>query len=855
MATILRRALIGLVGAVVALALVAGYLSAIWLPQAARRALPQTGGELTLVGLDGPVDVYRDSMGIPHIYADTPHDLFMAQGFVHAQDRFWQMDFWRHLGSGRLAEMFGEDQAETDALIRTLGWVQVAEQEYAQLPPDKQAILDAYAEGVNAYIASREPADLSLEYTILTSLLNRGYQIEPWTPVQSLTWGKVMAWDLGGNLDLEIERTVLLKSFSPEQLDELFPAYPADNPRIVQQSGATTAGAPSNAPDLPLPVAEVERTAARLAGLNAVLNRSAAGIGSNSWVVSGELTASGKPMLANDPHLGIQMPSIWYQVNLHCRSRGERCPFDVGGFSFAGVPGIIIGHNNRIAWGYTDIGPDVMDLYILRLNPDNPNQYEFNGAWLDFERRSERIHVAGGDPLALEVRVSRFGPVISSAYEPLLDDAAAEDEEEAAVPFRDQAGIELPERYALALRWTALEPGSLFAPMWDFNKAQNWDEFRAAARAFTVPAQNLIYADVDGNIGYQMPGHIPIRRRGDGRQPVPGWTDEYDWAGYIPFEQLPSMLNPPSGYIVTANNQITPDDYPYLISTDWDYGFRARRIVELIEQAPEKIDVAYFQQMQGDGLNLNAEALLPALAGVAARFSGENQAAAYELLQQWDRQDTADSQATAIFESFWRNLLMATFTDELPEASWPAGDSRWIVVMRALLQQPDSPWWDDKATAGAVETRDDLLLRAFAETVATMEQEYGKDPAGWPVWGDLHSATFRNATLGDSGIGPVEDLFNRGPFPVGGGESLVNSTSWTASESFEVDELPSMRMIVDLSDLNGAAAINTTGQSGHTASPHYSDMIELWRTNQYYPMLWSEQAIAGGAEAHLRLMP
>lgn len=281
---------------------------------------------------------------------------------------------------------------------------------------------------------------------------------------------------------------------------------------------------------------------------------------------------------------------------------------------------------------------------------------------------------------------------------------------------------------------------------------------------------------------------------------------------------------------------------------------KADRLVE-IEQAPRPIDMAWFQQMQGDGLNLNAETLLPALAGVAAKLTGQNQAVAFELLQQWDRQDTAASQATAIFESFWRNLLMATFTDELPTSSWPAGDSRWYVVIRTLLQEPDSPWWDDTTTAEVIESRDDMLLRAFAATIETMEQEYGKDPASWPQWGDLHSATFRNATLGDSGIAPVENLFNRGPFPVGGGESLVNATSWTASESFEVDELPSMRMIVDLSDLNGSASVNTTGQSGHAASPHYDDMIELWRTNQYYPMLWREQAIASGAEAHLRLAP
>ncbi len=856
MSNTLRRVLTAILSIVIVFGLLAGYLNFIWVPQTAQKSFPQTDGEISLPGVDGPIDIYRDSMGIPHIYATTLHDLFMAQGYVHAQDRFWQMDFWRHIGSGRLSEMFGKSQVKTDSFLRTLGWRQLAEQEYEMLSPESRAILDAYTEGVNAYISEREPVELSLEYAILTGLLNRQYTIEPWTPIHSLTWAKAMAWDLRGNMGAEIERAILLKTFSPEQVDELFPPYPADHPRIVPELVTSSMlNVATSKHDVVQPstfgISTLEQAASNLALLDPLLGPSGAGIGSNSWAVSGELTATGLPLLANDPHLGIQMPSIWYQIGLHCRPKAEACPFSVGGFSFAGVPGVVIGHNDRIAWGFTNTGPDVMDLYVLKVNPANPNQYEFNGAWVDFETRIETIQVAGGQSVEARVRISRFGPVISDTYGPLRDNF---EPEEQATPFAARAGIELPETYAIALRWTALEPGSVFEAIWGFNKAQNWDEFRAAGRNFVVPAQNLLYADVEGNIGYQMPGLIPIRKNGDGRTPVPGWTDEYEWTGYIPFEELPSTFNPPSGYIVTANNQVPPDDYPYLVTTDWDYGFRAARIVEMIENAPGKIDIAYIKKMQGDNRNLNAASLVPALAALQPRFEKENEAIAFDMLQNWNYRNDMDSQAAALFEWFWWNLTLQLF-DELPQAQQPEGGSRWYEVTRRLLQQPNSPWWDNQTTLDKVETRDDILLRAFTQSVAQIEEDYGKNPAKWPAWGDLHASTFRNATLGQSGIAPIENLFNRGPFATAGGEGIVNATGWTIGQSFQTDWLPSMRMIVDLSNLENSLTVHTTGQSGHAYHPHYIDMADLWRNIQYYPMLWSEQSITGSAASHLRLIP
>ena len=599
--------------------------------------------------------------------------------------------------------------------------------------------------------------------------------------------------------------------------------------------------------DFRLSTLDFRPVARNLALLESVLGPSGAGIGSNSWAVSGSLTATGTPLLANDPHLGIQMPSIWFQIGLHCRPKSDACPYEIAGFSFAGVPGVVIGHNDKIAWGFTNVGPDVMDLYIEKINPEDPNQYEVNGQWMDMDVRTETILVGGGDPVTLTVRTTRHGPIISDTYGALKDQV-----EPTATPFRDQAGIDLPEHYAIALRWTALEPGYTFDAIWGFNKAQNWQEFRQAARNFTVPAQNLLYADVEGNIGYQMPGSVPIRKNGDGRLPVPGWTDDYEWTGYIPFEELPYTLNPAEGYIVTANNQVNPPGYPYLITTDWDYGFRANRIVDMITNAPGKIDIAYIQQMQGDSYDANAGTFAPLL--MAVQLDDPNLVRTRGLLAGWDYQARMDSAPAAVFEVFWKNLLADTFNDDLPEDYWPGGGSRWNEVMRNLAGQPDHFFWDDKTTTDLVERRDDMLTKAFSEAAAEITQLQGRDSSKWN-WGDLHTATFQNQTLGKSGIAPIEALFNRGPFRTAGGEAIVNATGWTSTDGYFVDWLPSMRMIVDLGDLRNSLTVHTTGESGHAYHPHYIDMADLWRNIQYYPMLWNEQAIVSNAEANLVLVP
>ena len=814
-------------------------------------SFPQIEGEIKVDGLDAQVDVYRDAMGIAHIYATTSHDLFFAQGYVHAQERFWQMDTWRHIGSGRLSEMFGSSQIETDAFLRTLGWRQTAEAEWEGLGPEPKAILQSYADGVNAYLKDRNDTALSLEYAVL-GLLSPDYEITAWTPINSLTWGKAMAWDLRGNMGEEIERAVLLKTLTAEQVAQLFPAYPKDHPVIVNSLGDGSASAipiVSSRQAAAIPMKSLTNIENNVALLDGVLGPWSDGVGSNSWAVSGDLTTTGMPLLANDPHLSIQMPSIWYQVGLHCVEKTNACPFEVAGFSFAGVPGVIIGHNDRIAWGFTNVGPDVMDLYIEKLNPVNTNQYEVNGEWVDFATREETIQVVGGEPVNVTVRSTRHGPVISDTYGPLKDQGNPNDEEFEA--FRDRAGVELPENYVIALTWTALTPSTPFEAIWGFDRARDWTDFRKAASDFHVPAQNLLYADIEGNIGYQTPGDIPIRKSGDGTLPVPGWTDEYAWTGFIPFEELPYTFNPAEGYIATANNQVQSNDYPYLITYDWDYGFRANRIVDLITQAPDKIDIAYIQEMQGDAYDANAETFVPLLMELDLAFELNP---ARDLLGNWDYQARVDSAPTAVFNALWRHLLLDTFNDDLIERYRPEGGSRWNEVMRNLAKDPNHFFWDDQTTPDVTESMDDILRRSFANGVSELQEIFGEDISKWN-WGDLHAATFRNSTLGESGVFLIEDLLNRGPFPVGGGKSIINATGWTAVDGYETTWLPSMRMIVDLGNLNNSVTVHTTGESGHAYHEHYDDMTPLWATINYYPMWWEQDSIIEDLEGHMQLTP
>jgi penicillin amidase len=751
-----------------------------------RRAFPVTSGRLTAPGLRSDVEVIRDRWGVPHIFARSTHDMLFAQGYVHAQDRLWQMELNRRAASGRLSEISGRSTLETDRFLRTIGLRRAAEAEVAHLPPDAKALLERYAAGVNAFLDSHR-GRLPIEFTIL------GFMPEPWTPTDTVAFGKLMGWILSGNWEEEILRAHLLSRFGAAGLRVLLPPYPADAPVIVP------------------PEADY-RSWDQTAVLRLLdLAGTAPGLGSNNWVIAGSRTATGSPLLANDPHLDAAMPSVWYEMHL---SGGD---YNAIGSTFPGVAGIVIGHNEHIAWGLTNAGPDVQDLYIERFDPNDPTRYLYKDQWLKADVFQEKILVKGGEPVIETVRVTRHGPVLNG----VVDGLGA----------------------FLALRWTALEPGRLVESVWRVGLAKNWDEFRQALALWTVPAQNFVFADRAGNIGYQLPGRIPIRAKGDGLLPVPGWTGEYEWTGGIPFDALPSAFNPARGFIVTANNQIVPDSFPYLISRDWDPGYRARRITALLSEMP-KATSEQIQRVQMDVTSLPGQALVRALEGV--RVTEEPAAGLLAELRAWDGVLAADSRAAAIYETFRLSLLPLLLKDVLGPDLFDRYLSRpdaWQSMITRLLAEPGSAWWGPDG-------RDAVVAKAFDDAGAVLTAKLGPDRSRW-TWGRLHVMEFVHPI---GRISALAWIFNATAPPTGGDIFTVNNGGFDR-KTYRQTVVASYRQILDLSDWDRSVSIHTTGQSGLPFHRHYRDFVPMWATGQYHPMLFSRQRIDAAADGALVLTP
>ena len=815
-----------------------------------QRSFPDYAGDVTLPGLHSEVRVLRDAHGIPQIYADNSDDLFFAQGFVQAQDRFFEMDFRRHVTSGRLSELFGADTLQTDMLVRTLGWRRVAEQELELLTPSTRGYLDAYAAGVNAYLADHTGARLSLEYAVL-SLDGVDYTPEPWTAVDSLSWLKAMAWDLRGNMEEEVDRVLAATRLPRRMVAELYPPYPYDEHPPIVEEGAVVDGVyqqvvspgragTSRPPGLP---AQAVTQLAALRGVTAdlpTLLGTGDGVGSNAWAVAGARTNTGKPLLANDPHLAPTMPGVWYQMGLHCTTRSEACPFDVSGFTFAGVPGVVIGHNAKIAWGFSNLGPDVTDLCLERVRGSS---YRYAGRSVPLTTRRETIQVTGQDkPVTFTVRSTRSGPLVSDVSSTMARIGADAPVAGHAPPGRGSA---------VSLRWTAFDPGRTADALFGINRAQDWYDFRTAARHFEVPAQNLVYADRAGHIGYQAPGRIPIRRTGHGDWPVPGWDPSFDWEGYVPFAALPNVLDPAQGFVVAANQAVVRRSYPYYLGGSWDYGYRSARITQRI-RADNNLTIDDMAEIQLDSRNAIAATLVPYLLDVNldTAFARQGQ----RVLPGWDFTQPADSAPAAYFNVVWRNLLALAFHDQLPPATWPDGGDRWVAVVGRLLRDPGSRWWDDVRTSAVRETRDDVLAEAMTAARDELTVRQARSPASW-TWGHFHTLELTNASLGKSGVGPVEWLLNRGPYELGGGPAAVDATGWNAALGYEVDRVPSMRMVVSLGDFDESTWVNLTGASGHAFSDHYADQAELWAAGRSLPWAFTPAAVSAAGSDTLVLHP
>jgi len=774
-----------------------------------RRPLARTGGRLHLPGLQNEVEIIRDRWGVPHIYARNLQDLVFAQGFVHAQDRLWQMDFHRRLVAGRLSEVMGQPTVAADRWLRILGMRRVAEQEVALLDDEIRAHMEAYAAGVNARIAQGR---LPVEFSLLR------YRPEPWVVADSLAWIKMMSWGLSVNWESEILRARLMDHLGPERVAELEPPYFDRCPHIVPPG---------------VDYSTIGRTAPKRAEAARPFTGppAHAGLGSNNWVIAGSLTASGAPLLANDMHLTMSLPCIWYENHLSGPN------LDVSGITFPGIPWIVSGHNGHVAWGFTNGFPDVQDLYMerLRRTDDGRVQYEFKDEWLDAEVSREVIRVKGGGVVVEEVIRTHHGPVING----LAPDLAGEQ--------------------PLALRWTSLEPDSMTRALLAMSRARNCLELREALRHWTAPVQNTVYADTGGNIAYSFPGKVPIRAQGDGSLPVPGWTGEYEWTGYVPFEELPHLYNPPQGYIATANNRVVDDAYPYYLGREHSLGDRAQRIVELI-RAGKEIDVAYVRQMHFDLVSPTARIM----AGYLGQLEVDDPqlAEVVDRMRAWDGQLAADSPAAAVQQVFMRRLIYLALSDKLgPLTERYAGKGptpllaessmfgarSWEWLLKTM-ETPHSPWWH----LGGSEGRDDVMRLALRETVDFLKAELGPDIDDW-AWGKLHTLTYDHP-LGR--VKPLDRLLNRGPYPLGGDGTTV----WaTGASKHDLDSQgvigPPFRFIADLGDLRNCQGLLAPGQSGQPGSRHYDDQAQAWFTGDYHPMLYARQDVEREAQARLRLLP
>lgn len=787
-----------------------GELACAGLGRLGRGRLAQTSGNLRLPGLRVPVEVIRDHWGVPHIYAQNSHDLMFAQGFVHAQDRLWQMDFQRRLASGRLAEILGQAALPVDRWLRTIGLRRMAERDATLLNGDIGDDIRDYAAGINAFIAQGK---LPLEFTLLR------YHPEPWVPADTLAWVKLVAWNLSVNWESEILRAQLIARLGPELAAELEPDNASEWSCIVPSGLEHTAmGALAQ---------ERAEQARAMAGPPAQH-----GLGSNNWVVSGARTVSGAPLVANDLHQLMGLPCIWYENHL------EGGDLHVSGCSFPGAPAIISGHNDYVAWGLSNGFPDVQDLYIehLRRTGDGRVQYEFAGEWHDAQVIRERIRVRGKGTVCEEVIVTRHGPIING----LAPESTGEE--------------------PLALRWSAAEPETIAHAYHYMNRARNCREFREALRYWTSPSQNIVYADTRGNIGYTFPGRIPVRAKGNGTVPVPGWTGEYEWTGYVPFEELPHLENPARGYVATANNRVVDGDYPYHISCDYCSSDRACRIRELIE-ARERIDVAYACEMQLDQVSPGARRLAAYMGSL--QVDDPELAQVVHLMREWDGHLSAGSAAAAVHEVFAPRLMSLVLSGKLGDLTARymgrginplladgslLGFRAWE-WLQSIVREPRSHWFD----LGHGETRDDVMRQALREAVDWLKRELGPEIGDW-AWGKLHKTTYAH-TLGR--VWPLGSFFNRGPYPLGGDYTTVCATGATQHPEHNGDASigPSYRFVADVADWRRAVAQLAPGQSGQPGSPHYDDQIEHWLSGRPHPMLFAREDVDREAEARLHLLP
>ena len=759
-----------------------------------RGSLPQTTGTITVDGISAPVRIVRDAYGVPTIHGASIPDAYYGLGYVHAQDRFFQMEMQRRTGQGRLSEIAGASMVETDSYMRKLGIYKLAEADFAGLPKGTRDILEAYARGVNAWLVAHHdhlPPELGL-------LRVSGVELEPepWRPADSLVWTKVMAVLLSGNAESELLDAELLAKFGAERAAQLDEQYPANGP--------VTVATPAPAPEAPPPSTPVpEPHGARPAhsdGDHAALfellrSYRLSSIGSNAWVIGPSRSVSGHPLLSNDTHLPIQNPSIFYLARLDAPG------LQIVGATLPSLPGVIFGRNERIAWGMTNLGPDTQDLFVEKLDPKDPTHYLAGRDSLPLTVRREEIRVAGKtDPVVVMVRSTRHGPIIHDDWQ---------------------------GHGPVALRWSALDPGDTSIDAFlGMDQASSWIEYRAAVAKLVSPAQNFVYADVDGHIGYSASGKIPIRKQGRGLVPGNGWDDAWEWTGYVPFEELPQAFDPPEGYIVTANNKVEATDTPFF-TTSWD-PYRAARIRALILAKP-KLGLDDLQVMRGDLKSSLADELLPTLLAATPKSARDVQALA--VLKAWDRVETPDSAAGAIFTAYYAHLLPALVKDELGPELYAQFEGNRPDLMHRALTDPTGAWCDD-VTTPTHETCGDAALHALHDAVEDLTHRLGADMHGWRR-DRLGIAKFANLVGSQAPL--IGGLFTR-TVPLGGDAKTVHVNAFSFKKPYDTVMCPATIGEYELAPTGETRMALPLGQSGHPLSPHYDQYLSRWQRGEAVAM-------------------
>ncbi len=774
-----------------------------------KNGLPNYSGEVQLTGIKSPITITRDKNALPHIIAQNINDAYFAIGYTHAQDRLWQMQMQRHIAMGKLSELVGKSGIPTDKFLRTLGTFKAAQASYPLLTQQTKTQLESYAAGVNAYLA--EDNILPIEFTILQ--LDKP---KPWRAIESAAWLKIMAWDLNSTWRKELGKLMLSPNFTPQQIADLYPPYPGDKPFLPPKISDIYDFGTSPKASLPTEIK-----------ISTILdNQATEGIGSNNWVLSGNLSQSGKPLLANDPHLALTAPALWY----HAQIKAKDGSINAIGATMPGVPYVILGRNEKIAWGFTNTAPDAQDLYVEKIT--KKGYYLTPTGEQPLITREEIIKVKGADDVKITVRSTRHGPIISDQ-----------------LPDTKEL---LGKGFALALRWTALDDDSTtLDAISNLATAQNWQEFKTATKYFKAPQQSIVFADTDGNIGLIAPGAVPIRRADNelyGRYPSPGWDAKYDWQGYIPFEQLPQRFNPQKGYIATANHKIVDDDYPNYITSSWTPPYRYNRIVQQLEKQPIHT-MESMKSIQLEQYSLFLENIRPLLDNALNGTELENQQTkdAYTLLKNWDGNATVKSPEMLIISLWLKNLQAAILSPEFDNRK----AINHIFLENILSNKQGMASWCDNNNCAS------LAATSLNKTVKSLTEEYGKNMQNWQ-WGVPHKSISKHRIFAKLPV--LGSLFNI-ETPIGGGKNTTNVAPFNNINTNDINRMfnssdgASLRHIFDLETTESSLYIHSSGQSGNIFSPHYKDYNPIWAKGEYLPMYMNAKNYEKDAIGTLTLTP